>query len=71
MLGVPFQFVYSYIVQYNLQYFEKKSFHDCKQSIADDASLVGPGFPSITDALRCLPTATLLGIDPGNSCCTR
>ena len=40
-------------------FLRKKSFHDCKQCIADAASLVGPGFSSITDALSCPPTATL------------
>ena len=35
----------------NLTFFKKKSFHDGKKFIADEASLVGEGFWSIADAL--------------------
>ena len=44
----------------NLSFFRKKSFHDCKQFIADEALLVGPGFSNIADALRCRLTSTVL-----------
>ena len=38
---------------------EKNNSHDCKFSVAEQADPVGPGLPSITDDLGCLPTAVV------------
>ena len=38
---------------------EKNDFQDCKHSIAEQADPVGPGLPSITDDLGCLPIAAV------------